>query len=81
MIICTNFKSLYECLVKLSSTQKNRLMIDVICLRQLYKRCKIVEIKWIDGDSNSADSMTKVKPSQVLQKLINTNTINLKETK
>lgn len=32
IIICIDSKSLYNCLVKLSSTQKKRLMIDVMCL-------------------------------------------------
>ena len=80
MIICTDSKSLYECLVKLDSTQEKRLMIDVMCLRQSYERREIMEIKWIDGDSNPADSMTKAKPSQALQRLIDSNTIDLKET-
>ncbi len=34
-------------------------MIDVICLRQSYKRRKIAEVKWIDRDSNPADAITK----------------------
>lgn len=80
MIIFTNSKSLYEGLVKLGSTQKKRLMIDVMCFRQSYERREIMEIKWIDGNSNPADSMTKTKPSQALQRFIDTNTIDLKET-
>ena len=80
MIICTDSRSLYDCLVKLGSTQEKRLMVDVMCLRQSYERREIMEIKWIDGDSNPADSMTKAKPSQALQRLIDTNTINMKET-
>ena len=45
MIICTDSKSLYDCLVKLGNTQEKRLMIDVMCLRQSYKRREIMEIK------------------------------------
>ena len=33
IIICTNSKSLYNCLVKLESTQEKRLMVNVMCLR------------------------------------------------
>lgn len=76
MIICTDSKSLYDCLVKLGSTQEKRLMVDVMCLRQSYERREIMEIKWIDGNSNPADAMTKAKPCRALQDLINTNTIN-----
>ena len=78
MIVCTDSKSLYDCLVKLGSTQEKRLMVDVMCLRQSYERREIMEVKWIDGDSNPADAMTKSKPCQALSKLIDTNTIDLK---
>ena len=32
LIICTNLKSLYNCLVRLNTTQKKRLIINFICL-------------------------------------------------
>ena len=34
-------------------------------------------MKWIDGDSNPADSMTKSKPSNALKLLIDTNKVDL----
>ena len=77
LVICTDSKSLYECLVKLGTTQEKRLMIDVMCLRQAYERREIAEVKWIKGDTNPADAMTKSKPSNALKNLIATNTIRL----
>ena len=59
LIVYTNSKSLYECLVKLGTTKEKRLMIDVMCLRQAYKQREISEIKWINGNTNPADAMTK----------------------
>jgi hypothetical protein len=53
-------------------------MVDLMCLRQSYERREITEIKWIDGDNNLADAMTKSKLCQALQDLIDTNTVNLK---
>jgi len=77
LILVTDSKSLYDCLVRLGTTQEKRLMIDVMCLRQAYERRQITEVKWIDGDANPADAMTKGKPCIALQQLISTNRIDL----
>jgi hypothetical protein len=77
LVICTDSKSLYECLVKLGTTREKRLMVDLMCLRQSYERRLITEIKWIDGNENPADSMTKSAPCAALRKLIDTNKIEL----
>ena len=45
LVLCTNSKSLYECLVKLGIMQEKRLIIDVMCLRQAYKRREIAQVK------------------------------------
>jgi hypothetical protein len=60
-IVCTDSKSLFECITKLGTTQEKRLMIDILCLREAYERREITEFRWIAGDSNPADSMTKLK--------------------
>ena len=45
LIMCIDLKSLYNCLIRLGTTQEKRLIIDVICLRQAYKRREITEVK------------------------------------
>jgi hypothetical protein len=79
LIVYTDSKSLFDCLIKLGTTQEKRLIIDVICLRQAYERREITEVKWIEGDTNPADLMTKSKPSGALKLLIDTNKIQMKE--
>ncbi len=80
LILYTDSKSLYDCLVKLGTTKEKRLMIDVMSLRQSYERCKITEVKWIHGYYNAADSMTKAKASSALKNVIETNRININTT-
>jgi hypothetical protein len=43
-IVYTNSFLLYKCLVKLSTTKKKRLIINIIAIRQLYKQQKLFEI-------------------------------------
>ena len=81
LILCTDSKSLYECLVKLGTTREKRLMVDVMCLRQSYERREIAQVRWIKGDSNPADAMTKSDCCNALKRLIDLNTITVEENK
>jgi hypothetical protein len=78
MILLTDSRSLYDCLVKLDTKSEKRLMIDLMCLRQSYERRKITKIRWIDDEFNPIDVMTKSNSCQTLSRLIDTNIINLK---
>ena len=77
IVVCTDSFSLYECVVKLGTTKEKRLMIDVMAMRQMYERRELVEIRWISGPSNPADSMTKTAPNAALASLVTTNEIEL----
>jgi hypothetical protein len=80
LLLCTDSKSLYECLVKLGTTYEKWLMVDIMCLCQSYERREITEVIWINGDTNPADAMTKERPCQALRDLVDTNKINLRAT-
>jgi hypothetical protein len=80
LILITDSKSLYDCLIRLSITIEKRLMIDVMIFRQFYKRREITEIIWIHDINNSIDSMIKTKSSSALKTMIDTNKINLNIT-
>ncbi|KAI0994670.1 hypothetical protein K3495_g13511 [Podosphaera aphanis] len=78
LIICTDSRSLYECLVKLGSTKEKRLMIDVMAIRESYERRELAEIRWINGKDNPADSMTKANATSALRTLIETNKLKVR---
>lgn len=80
LVFCIDSKSLYDCLVKLGIIHKKCLMINIMSVRQSYKRCKITEIKWIHKYNNPADSIIKNKLSSALKTLIDINWINLDTT-
>jgi hypothetical protein len=77
-IVCTDSYSLYECLVKLGTTTEKRLMIDIMALRQSYERRELMEIRWINGQDNPADAMTKPNPNKALEKFITTNRLQVR---
>jgi hypothetical protein len=77
LILITDSKSLYDCLIRLEITVEKRLMIDVMTLRQFYKRREITEMKWMHETNNSVDFMTKSKSSSALRTMIDINQINL----
>ena len=77
LVLYIDLKSLYGCLIKLGTIVEKRLIIDIICLRQAYERREITEVKWIKGESNPADLMTKGKLLNALKRLIDTNTLEM----
>jgi hypothetical protein len=77
IVVCTNSQSLYDCLVKLGTTKEKRLMIDIMAMREAYKRSELMDIQWINGRDNPADAMTKAGCNTAMEKLITSNKLNL----
>jgi len=46
-VVCTDSRSLYDCMVKLGTTTEKRLMIDVMAVREAYERRELSEFRWI----------------------------------
>jgi hypothetical protein len=78
LIVCTDSYSLYDCLVRLSTTREKRLMIDIMALRQSYERRELFEIRWINGEDNPADAFTKAKPNTALQRFVDMNKLSVR---
>jgi hypothetical protein len=45
IVVYTDSYSLYECLVKLGTTKEKRLIIDIMAIRQSYKRRELQEVR------------------------------------
>ena len=52
-------------------------MIDIMALREMYERRELVDMRWISGNSNPADVMTKTLPNKALQQLIDSNQLTV----
>jgi hypothetical protein len=76
-IVYTDLYSLYECLVKLGTTKEKRLMINIMALRQSYKRQELFEIRWINGQDNPIDVITKANLNKALETFVDTNTLRV----
>ena len=77
LILHTDSKFFYDCLIKWGITKDKQLIVEVISLYQSYEQQKITEVKWINEYHNPADFITKAKLLWVLKTLINTNCINI----
>jgi hypothetical protein len=52
-------------------------MIDIMALRQSYKRCEITKICWINSDDNPANAFTKTSLNHALKRFIDSNELTV----
>jgi hypothetical protein len=75
VVIYTDFFSFYECLIKLRTTKKKRLMINIMAIRQVYKQQDVLDIRWINGRDNPANVITKGARIGPLNSLLTTTSL------
>jgi hypothetical protein len=78
IIVYTDSYLLYECLVKLRTTKEKRLMINIMAIRQSYERKELTKIRWINGQDNLANAITKGIPNKALERFIDTNQLDIR---
>jgi hypothetical protein len=78
IIVCIKFFSFYECLMKLGTIKEKKLIIDIMVMRHTYEHQKIYNVRWINGENNPANAMTKFGPNRALQQFITTNSLIMK---
>ncbi|POS81886.1 hypothetical protein EPUL_005296, partial [Erysiphe pulchra] len=68
-------------LIHYSSTKSKRVTRSVLASEvygMLYEKRELTEIRWINGNDNPADAMTKTNPNKALQKFVDTNTLEIR---
>lgn len=66
--VFTDSKTLFDVIVRVSTTSKRRLMIDIHATREAYDRQEITDIGLVRSQYNLADCMTKIMlPKQMIQ--------------
>jgi hypothetical protein len=77
VVVCSDSKLLYNCLVKLSTTNEKRLIINIMSLRESYERREITEVRWINSKDNPADACIKRTPNLALERLVSYNKLKI----
>ena len=70
MVMLTDSKSLFDVLVKNSTTLERRLMIDFKAARDAYNSKEISNIGFIRSHCNAADAFTKAKGCEALERIL-----------
>jgi hypothetical protein len=59
--------------MKLGITKEKYLIINIIAIRQAYKKKELFEICYINKQDNPINTITKLLFNKILEKFINTN--------
>ena len=73
----TDSRSLFDVIVKNSTTSERRLMIDIKDVRESYEHQLISNVGFVRSEDNPADAFTKPKHCDALQRILRTGYIDL----
>jgi hypothetical protein len=68
---------LYEYIIKLGITKEKHLIINIIAIRQAYKKKELFEICYINKQDNPTNIITKLLLNKILEKFVNTNKLTI----
>lgn len=77
LVLHTDSRSLFDCIVGLNPTTKKRLLIYLYVHRRSFELCEQMKVVWIPGNQNPADAMTKSSSTNALASLIETNMLTV----
>jgi phosphopentomutase len=78
VIIYIDSRLLYNYLVRLKTIDKKRLMINIMSLREVYKKKEISKVWWIKGRDNLVDTYMKKILNRALERLIFINILKIR---
>jgi hypothetical protein len=73
IIFYIDSKFLYKYIIKLGITKEKHLIINIIAIRQTYKKKELFEICYINKQDNPIDTIIKLLLNKILEKFININ--------
>lgn len=76
--ILTDSHSLFNVMVKSTTTTEKRLMIDIEAAREAYARGEVSNVGWVRSEDNLVDGLTKIKKCDALHELLQTGVLSRK---
>jgi hypothetical protein len=73
IVLYIDSKFLYKCIIQLGITKEKHLIINIIAIRQAYKKKELFEIRYINKQDNPVDTIIKLLFNKILEKFVNTN--------
>jgi hypothetical protein len=78
IILYTDSKSLYKYVMKLRITKEKHLIINIIAIRQTYKKKELFKICYINKQDNPINTITKLLSNKALEKFVDTNKLTIR---